>query len=126
MTTYIFGHKNPDTDSICSALAFAHYKSELGENVEAKRLGELNKETTFALNHFHVDAPDFQNQVEDGAQVRLVDHNESQQSVENIEHAQILGVIYHHRIANCETSDPLYMRVEPVGCTATIIKDMYE
>ena len=126
MTTYIFGHKNPDTDSICSALAFAHYKSELGENVEAKRLGELNKETTFALNHFHVDAPDFQNQVEDGAQVMLVDHNEFQQSVENIEHAQILEVIDHHRIANFETSDPLYMRVEPVGCTATIIKDMFE
>ena len=43
--TFIFGHKNPDTDSICSAMALANLRSKLGEEVEATRLGELNKET---------------------------------------------------------------------------------
>lgn len=126
MATYIFGHKNPDTDSICSAIAFEHFKTELGENVKAMRLGEVNKETNYALSYFDVQAPDFLEKVADEAAVILVDHNEFQQSVDNIGHAQILEVIDHHRIANFETSDPLYMRVEPVGCTATIIKDMYE
>lgn len=126
MVTYIFGHKNPDTDSICSALAFEHFKTAQDEKVQAMRLGELNKETAYALSYFDVEAPVRNEKVADETKVILVDHNEFQQSVDNIEHAQILAVIDHHRIANFETSDPLYMRVEPVGCTATIIKDMYE
>lgn len=126
MTTYIFGHKNPDTDTICSALALAHFKTELGEHVQAARLGELNKETAYALDYFKAEQPGLIETVENDAPVILVDHNEFQQSVDNIEHANILEVVDHHRIANFETKDPLYVRIEPVGCTATIIKDMYE
>lgn len=56
--TYVFGHRNPDTDSICSAIAYAHLKSALGlENVKAVRLGKVSKETNFALNYFNVEAP---------------------------------------------------------------------
>ncbi len=126
MTTYIFGHKSPDTDTICSALALAHFKTELGVDVKAVRLGEVNKETLYALQYFDVEAPTLIEKVANDTPVILVDHNEFQQSVANIEHAQILEVVDHHRIANFETKDPLYVRVEPVGCTATIIKDMYE
>ncbi len=55
---YVFGHINPDTDSICSAIAYAHLKKELGtENIKAVRLGKVNKETQFALNYFGVKAP---------------------------------------------------------------------
>lgn len=126
MHTYIFGHKNPDTDTICSALAYEHLKTAMGENVQAARLGEVSKETNFALAYFGVEAPALLEKVEKNAPVILVDHNEFQQSVDNIAQANILEVIDHHRIANFETNDPLYMRVEPVGCTATIIKDMYE
>ncbi len=53
----IFGHKNPDTDTICSAIVFADLKTRLGENVEAVRLGAVNGETQFVLNHFGVEAP---------------------------------------------------------------------
>lgn len=126
MVTYIFGHKNPDTDTICSTLAFEHFKIEVGAKVKGIRLGEVNKETAYALSYFGVEAPILKEEVEKNSKVILVDHNEFQQSADNIEHAQILEVIDHHRIANFETSEPLYMRVEPVGCTATIIKDMYE
>lgn len=123
----IFGHKNPDTDSICSALVYADLKSKLGENVEPVRLGVLNGETQFVLDYFKVEAP---RQVEtvanEGKEVILVDHNERQQSASDIEQVQVVEVIDHHRIANFETSNPLYMRVEPVGCTTTILKKLYK
>lgn len=123
----IFGHKNPDTDSICSAIAYADLKKKLGMDAEATRLGELNGETEFALSTFQAEAPRLVTAVSNEVNgVILVDHNERQQSADDIEKVQILEVIDHHRIANFETSDPLYYRAEPVGCTATILKKLYE
>jgi len=57
--------------------------------------------------------------------VILVDHNERSQAVENIENAEILEIIDHHRIGSLETMEPVYFRNEPVGCTATIVYEMY-
>ncbi|MDF2613265.1 MAG: Inorganic diphosphatase [Clostridia bacterium] len=55
---YVFGHINPDTDSICSAIAYTHLKKSLGlENIAAARLGKINKETQFALDYFETEAP---------------------------------------------------------------------
>ncbi|UOQ47698.1 manganese-dependent inorganic pyrophosphatase [Gracilibacillus caseinilyticus] len=125
--TLIFGHKNPDTDTICSAIAYAELKTALGEDVEAVRLGEVNGETQFALDYFKQAAPRMVENVSDEVdQVILVDHNESQQSAEDIDRVQVLEVIDHHRIANFETNDPLYYRAEPVGCTATILNKIYK
>ncbi|RKQ33956.1 manganese-dependent inorganic pyrophosphatase [Oceanobacillus halophilus] len=124
--TLIFGHKNPDTDTICSALAYADLKVKLGEDAEPARLGEVNKETQFALDYFKAEAPQLIEKVEDGAEVILVDHNEFQQSVENINQAKITEVIDHHRVSNFETKEPLFFRAEPVGCTATILNKMYK
>ncbi|WP_243292965.1 manganese-dependent inorganic pyrophosphatase [Bacillus sp. FJAT-47783] len=125
--TLIFGHKNPDTDSICSALVYADLKAKLGKSVEPIRLGEVNAETQYALDYFKVEAPRFvQNVSEETNEVILVDHNEFQQSADDIEKVRILEVIDHHRIANFQTSDPLYYRAEPVGCTATILNKMYK
>ena len=56
----------------------------------------------------------------------LVDHNESTQAVEGFEQAEILEIIDHHRIGSLETSGPVYFRNQPVGCTATIITQMYD
>ncbi|RLL43707.1 manganese-dependent inorganic pyrophosphatase [Oceanobacillus piezotolerans] len=124
--TVIFGHKNPDTDTICSALVYADLKNKLGETAEAARLGEINKETLYALDYFQVEAPQLISKVEEGTDVILVDHNEFQQSAENIQDAKIVEVIDHHRVMNFETKEPLYFRAEPVGCTATIINKMYK
>ena len=126
MAKLVFGHKNPDTDTICSAIVYADLKGKLGEEVIAARLGEVSKETQFALDHFKVDAPKLIEKVEAGSEVILVDHNEFQQSAENIQEAKITEVIDHHRVANFETKEPLYFRAEPVGCTATIIHKMYK
>lgn len=123
----IFGHKNPDTDTICSALAYADLKSQLGWNVEPVRLGNVNGETSFALKRFGFEAPRLVESVsEEVKEVILVDHNERQQSASDIDKVQVLEVIDHHRIANFETSGPLYYRAEPVGCTATILKKLYK
>ena len=54
---YTIGHRNPDTDSICSAIGYAHLKQAMGENVVPARAGKVNEETKFALNHFHVEQP---------------------------------------------------------------------
>ncbi|MED5046700.1 manganese-dependent inorganic pyrophosphatase [Bacillus siamensis] len=123
----IFGHQNPDTDTICSAIAYADLKNKLGFNAEPVRLGQVNGETQYALDYFKQESPRL---VETAANevngVILVDHNERQQSIKDIEDVQVLEVIDHHRIANFETAEPLYYRAEPVGCTATILNKMYK
>ncbi|MCR8850416.1 manganese-dependent inorganic pyrophosphatase [Rossellomorea sp. SC111] len=125
--TLIFGHKNPDTDTITSALVYADLKSKVGMDVEPVRLGEVNGETQYALDYFKVDAPRLVEKVAaETDTVILVDHNERQQSAEDIEEVRVLEVIDHHRIANFETADPLYYRAEPVGCTATILNKIYK
>lgn len=59
-------------------------------------------------------------------QVILVDHNERSQAVDGIEEADIIEIIDHHRLGNIETMGPVFFRNQPVGCTATIITQMYE
>jgi manganese-dependent inorganic pyrophosphatase len=123
----IFGHKNPDTDTITSAIVYADLKTKLGQNAEAVRLGEINGETKYALDYFKAELPRLVETVSDETNsVILVDHNERQQSANDIDKVRVLEVIDHHRIANFETSDPLYYRAEPVGCTATILNKIYK
>lgn len=124
---FVFGHKNPDTDTICSAIAYAELKKELGMDAEAIRLGAIGAETQFALDRFNVEAPRLVERVsEEVSEVILVDHNERQQSADDITDVRVLEVIDHHRIANFETADPVYYRAEPVGCTATILNKLYK
>lgn len=123
----IFGHKNPDTDTIMSSLVLEDLENKAGFNkVKAYRLGNINKETEYALNYFKVQAPELLEKVEEGQNVMLVDHNEFSQSVEGIEKAKILRVVDHHKIANFQTTEPLFYMAMPVGCTSTILFDMYK
>ena len=125
--TLIFGHKNPDTDSICSALAYADLKTKIGADVEAVRLGSVSAETQFVLDAFTTAAPRLVESVAgEASRVILVDHNERQQSAIDIDDVTIAEVIDHHRIANFETAGPLYYRAEPVGCTSTIVFKMFK
>ncbi|HBV04135.1 MULTISPECIES: manganese-dependent inorganic pyrophosphatase [Mammaliicoccus] len=126
VNTLIFGHKNPDTDTIASALVMQDLQKELGNDVEALRLGEVSDETQFALDYFKVEAPSLLETSVKDREVILVDHNEFQQSADDIADATVTMVVDHHRISNFETAAPLYYRAEPVGCTTTILKKMYE
>lgn len=123
----VFGHQNPDTDTIGSAIALNYLLNKRGKDSEAVALGEPNEETTYALNHFNLEAPRVINTASNEVkEVVLVDHNESQQSVSDIDKVTVKAVVDHHRIANFNTSDPLYYRAEPVGCTATIILKLFK
>ena len=90
--TLIFGHKNPDTDSICSSLVHEILDRKNGWKTKAVRLGNVNKETQFVLDYLGIEAPELIDHVEEGQTVLLVDHNEFAQSVDGIEKAKILGV----------------------------------
>ena len=125
MSILVFGHKNPDTDTICSAIAYAELKNKLGKDVKAARLGEINEETKYALNYFKVEKPELVENVA-GKEIILVDHNERTQTAKGFEEAKVLELIDHHRISNFNVDESLYARLEPVGCTATIILKLFK
>lgn len=122
----VFGHQNPDTDAIVAAIAYAYLQQQRGYDVEAVALGEVNEETAYALAHFDYQAPRIIKRASDEVKkVMLVDHNEPQQSVSDIADVKVTHVVDHHRIDNFNTTDPLYYRAEPVGCTSTILWELY-
>ena len=123
---FIFGHKSPDTDTITSSIVMENLERKMGNTgAKAYRLGKVNKETEFILNYFKLEAPELLEKIEEKANVILVDHNSFAQSVDGIEKANILKVVDHHCISGFETSTPLFYIAEPVGCTATILYELY-
>lgn len=123
--TLVFGHKNPDTDSIMSSMVMTNLENQLGNNAKAVRLGNINKESQYVLDYLNIEAPELITSIEDGQNVILVDHNESTQSADNISNANIQKVIDHHTM-NFIAPYQLYYRSEPVGCTATVLYKMYK
>ncbi|SEO90567.1 manganese-dependent inorganic pyrophosphatase [Halogranum amylolyticum] len=123
--TYVVGHQQPDTDTICSALAYARLKQEQGTAAVAARAGDVNPETEFVLDRWDVDAPEL---LEDaaGEQLILVDHNEYSQTVTGARDAEVVEIVDHHRIGDVETSSPILFRNEPVGSTATILTQLFD
>lgn len=122
----IFGHQNPDTDAIGTAIAYSYLQNKLGYNTEPVALGEANDETAFALNKFGFEAPRvIKTAADEVDKVMLVDHNEPQQSVSDIDKVTVTHVVDHHRIMNFNTTSPLFYLDEPVGCTSTIMYDLY-
>ncbi len=123
-THYVVGHKQPDTDTVCSAIAYARLQQRSGRDARPMRAGALNPETEFVLETFDVDEPAL---LEDaaGKTIVLVDHNAYSQAVDGMEDADVRQIIDHHRLGGMETSGPIFARIEPVGSTATIITDMF-
>ena len=120
----VFGHQNPDTDAIASSYGWAYLEREAwGRDAEAVALGTPNEETAFALDYFGLAAPRVvTSAVAEGvSHVILTDHNEFQQSIADIKEVEVAAVIDHHRVANFETANPLYMRLEPVGSASSIV-----
>lgn len=74
-TVYVFGHRNPDTDSVCSSIALSYLKNKLGENTTPKVLGHINSESKFVLNYFGVKEPEYLNDVK--VQLRNISYHKS-------------------------------------------------
>ena len=121
---YITGHKNPDTDTIMSALVAEYLYTHLGYNVEAIKQGELNPETKFAIEKTGLRIPNTITKLTKNSKVILVDHNNTMESLENITELNITNIIDHHAI-KLDLGSPTYVRTEPVGCTATILFKMF-
>jgi len=126
MSAYAVGHKVPDSDSICSAIALSYLKNATGENVKPARLGELSPETLFILDKFGFEQPELKLSFADTDGIYVVDHSDRIQGPDDIDNTTILGIIDHHKLGDITTSTPLECWIRPVGCTNTIIKMMYD
>lgn len=125
--TYVVGHKSPDTDSVCSAIALARFKALTGDaNVVPCSAGKINKETEYVLNYYGVPVPQVLESVEAKQKLILVDHNEYGQAVAGADQAQLVQVMDHHKVGGFQTSEPLYVRIEPVGSTCTIVAQAFK
>lgn len=125
MTIHVVGHKNPDTDSVASAIAYAELKKKLGEDAMPFVQGELNPETQLILEKFGFDAPQILGDIS-GKQVILVDHSDLAQAPENIKEADLVGVVDHHKIGDITTRNPIFFLAMPVGCTGTVLYKLYK
>ena len=125
MTMYVVGHKIPDSDSICGALAIAYLKNQIGEDAIPTRLGDVTPETQYILDRFGFDAPELKLSYA-GEEVYIVDHTEKTQAPDDIDLATVVGVVDHHKLGDLTTSTPLECWIRPVGCSNTIVKMMYD
>lgn len=121
----VFWHKNPDTDTICSAIVYSTYLNDTGKEAKAYALGKPNMETIWVLNQWKLSAPEIITTLPEWTRVVLMDHNEASQSIDGRDQLIIDSVIDHHNLGAISTWYPLMMRFEPVGCTCTILHHMF-
>ena len=126
MTTLVFGHKSPDTDSTGSPIVWAWYLSEImGTPAKPALLGEPNTEALFMLDHWKLEKPEIISGVDAGQDVVIVDTNNPAELPDNINDANITAIIDHHKlVGGLETAGPINIRIEPLACTATIMWKM--
>ncbi|SRR6056297_1946730 len=126
MTTQVFGHKSPDTDSTGSPIIWAWYLNEVkGETAKPVLLGEPNTEAAFMLDHWKLDKPEIISDVSDGDAVVIVDTNNPAELPASINSADIRAIIDHHKlVGGLETKGPIDITVRPLACTATIMIDL--
>ena len=126
MTTLVFGHKSPDTDSTGSPLIWAWYLNEvMGETASARLLGEPNTEAAFVLERWNLDKPEIISEVAPGTPVVIVDTNNPAELPEGINATDIQAIIDHHKlVGGLETKGPIDITIRPVACTATIMHDL--
>lgn len=125
MPVYVVGHKSPDTDSVTSAIAYAELKKAMGMDAVPASQGDLNPETKLVLEKFGFSAPQ---KITDatGKKVILVDHGDLAQAPDNLAAGELLEVVDHHKIGDVTTNSPIFFYAKPVGCTGTVLKEIYE
>ncbi|MFA3919023.1 manganese-dependent inorganic pyrophosphatase [Ruegeria hyattellae] len=126
MTTQVFGHKSPDTDSTGSPILWAWYLNEIkGETAKPVLLGEPNTEAAFMLERWGLDKPEIIADVAEDAAVVIVDTNNPAELPDSINSADIRAIIDHHKlVGGLETKGPIDITVRPLACTATIMMDL--
>lgn len=125
MPALVTGHMNPDTDSVVSSIAAAELYNKRGNDVEACAQGAPTPETDFVLKRFGLSAPRVIDNVQ-GKDLFLVDFSDLAQAPAGIGDATVLGIIDHHKLGDITTAQPVEAWIWPVGCTCTVIKNMYD
>ena len=117
---YVIGHKSPDSDTVCSAIAYARLLNLLGHEAKAVITAPVNNETAYILKQAGVEMPEVLYDAS-GENIFLVDHSEYAQAVEGLNDAHIVGVIDHHGVGTLSTGNQVVYEGRPIGSTATII-----
>ncbi|QKF59753.1 manganese-dependent inorganic pyrophosphatase [Aliarcobacter lanthieri] len=125
MALYTCGHIIPDSDSICSAIALAHLLNEIGRPAIPARQGEANPETKFILDKFGFELPEIKASFA-GHELFITDYSDIAQAPKDLDKTTIVGIVDHHKLGDITTSAPLECWIRPVGCTNTIVKEMYD
>ncbi len=125
MAIYTCGHTTPDSDSICSAISLAYLLNKIGKDAIPARQGPVSPETQFILDRFGFEAPELKTQFA-GEEIFITDYSDRGQAPEDIDEATIVGIVDHHKLGDLTTSTPLECWIRPVGCTNTIVKEMYD
>ncbi|XDA96460.1 manganese-dependent inorganic pyrophosphatase [Sulfitobacter sp. LCG007] len=126
MSTLVFGHKSPDTDSTGSPIIWAWYLKEIqGVDARPALLGEPNTEAAFVLKRWGLEKPEIISDVADDQPVVIVDTNNPAELPSNINNADIQAIIDHHKlVGGLETRGPIQIVMQPLACTATIMHDI--
>lgn len=125
MSTYVFGHTSPDSDSIVGAISLSYLKNQLGEDCIPTRQGEISAETEFILNKFGGTLPELKTSVA-GENVYIIDFSDKAQAPKDIMEATILGIVDHHKLGDLTTDTPLECWIRPIGCSNTVVYEMYK
>lgn len=120
---FVIGHKNPDTDSVVSAIVFSKY---LKNGAVPTIAGELNRETSFVFSFLKEKKPKLLKKAPVNSKFYLVDHGGLEQSIVGINPEDILGVIDHHQMLGLTTVEPIFYRAEVLGSTSTILAKMFQ
>ncbi len=125
MAIYTCGHTTPDSDSICSAISLAYLLNKIGREATPVRQGEINPETKFILDKFGFETPELKTEFA-GCKLFITDYSDRGQAPKDLDQATVVGIVDHHKLGDITTSTPLECWIRPVGCTNTIIKEMYD
>jgi manganese-dependent inorganic pyrophosphatase len=122
---YTCGHTTPDSDSICSAISLAYLLNKIGREATPARQGEPNPETKFILDKFGFEAPELRTEFA-GKELYITDYSDRGLAPKDLDAATVVGIVDHHKLGDITTSAPLECWIRPVGCTNTIVKEMYD
>lgn len=121
----VVGHMNPDTDSVCSAIAVAYLKTAQGIPAQAIAQGPVNGETRYVLDTFKLAQPQVMRRVA-GRKVFLVDHTDYSQSPADLKKAELIGFADHHKLGGLTSDKPVEGWVAPLGASGTVVTRMYD
>lgn len=125
-TCYVYGHKTPDSDAVCSSLAYAGLMRNLGYNCVAKISSKANNETKYISRFFDFGMPALKESVVPGTRLIATDHEEYSQSVDDARDARVLQIVDHHPEGDMATPDVPFVYRKLIGSACSLVWELYQ